>query len=280
MQSLETPRATKPMPDNIEDWSDEIEELLSEWGEVAMCYAYLHNFGQRKYKEKYHHLQIPIIILSTLTGVGNFAVDSYIPTDYQKGFTAVVGGFNIFTGIIGTLLSFLRYSEIYEGHRIAALAWSKLSRNIEIELSLHDRKRKPCRDFLKICRAEYDNLLESSPTIDLDIINMFNKKFKGEYPGVRRPVICNGLKAIKPFKNDDDEGGPPLPKKESIIPASERMGSRVGRVDEEMGGQTGGQMDLVSEIEITTSPVQPTQPPEPIMPTSPVAPEPEPEPAP
>ena len=261
MQTLETPRATKPMPDNIEDWSDEIEELLSEWGEVAMCYAYLHNFGQRKYKEKYHHLQIPIIILSTLTGVGNFAVDSYIPTDYQKGFTAVVGGFNIFTGIIGTLLSFLRYSEIYEGHRIAALAWSKLSRNIEIELSLHDRKRKPCRDFLKICRAEYDNLLESSPSIDLDIINMFNKKFKGEYPGVRRPVICNGLKAITPFKHEEDEERPPLPKKESIIRASEKTGSRGGRVDEEMGEQTGEQTDLVSEIEIVTSPVQPTQPP-------------------
>jgi len=277
MQSLETPRATKPMPDNIEDWSDEIEELLSEWGEVAMCYAYLHNFGQRKYKEKYHHLQIPIIILSTLTGVGNFAVDSYIPTDYQKGFTAVVGGFNIFTGIIGTLLSFLRYSEIYEGHRIAALAWSKLSRNIEIELSLHDRKRKPCRDFLKICRAEYDNLLESSPSIDLDIINMFNKKFKGEYPGVRRPVICNGLKAITPFKHEEDEERPPLPKKESIIRASV---SPDERLDEEMGGQTGEQTDLVSEIEIMTSPVQPVQPSEPIMPTSPVAPEPAPEPAP
>ena len=203
MQSLETPRVARPLPDNIEDWSDEIEELLSEWGEVAMCYAYLHNYGQRKYKQKYHHLQIPIIILSTLTGVGNFAVDSYIPTDYQHGFTAIVGGFNIFTGILGTLLSFLRYSEIYEGHRIAALAWSKLSRTIEIELSLHDKKRKPCRDFLKICRSEYDNLLESSPSIDLDIISMFNNKFKDEYPGVRRPVICNGLKAITPFKQEE-----------------------------------------------------------------------------
>ena len=60
METIQTPR---DLPDDIENWSDEIEELLSEWGEVAMCYAYLHNFGQRKYKKKYHHLQIPIIIL-------------------------------------------------------------------------------------------------------------------------------------------------------------------------------------------------------------------------
>lgn len=198
MDKLQTPR---PLPENIDEWSDEIEELLSEWGEIAMCYAYLHNFSQRKYKRKYHHLQIPIIVLSTLTGTANFATDSYVPEDYKQGFSAGVGSLNIFCGILGTLLSFLRYSEIYEGHRISALAWSKLGRAIEIELSLHDKKRKPCRDFLKVCRSEYDNLLESSPNIDLDIIAMFNKKFENKYPNVRKPIICNGLKAITPYRN-------------------------------------------------------------------------------
>jgi hypothetical protein len=78
-----------------------------------------------------------------------------------------------------------------------------LSRNIEIELSLQDKKRKPCRDFLKLCRSEYDNLLESSPNVDLDIISDFNKKFSDDYPDVRKPVICNGLKSIVPYKEDD-----------------------------------------------------------------------------
>ena len=196
METTFTPRA---LPDKIESWSDEIEDLLSEWAEIAMCFAYLHNFSTRKYRKKYHHLQVPVIILSTLTGTANFATDSYVPESYQHGFSAGVGALNIFCGILGTLLAFLKYAEIYEGHRIAALAWSKLSRNIEIELSLQDLKRKPCRDFLKICRSEYDNLLESSPNVDLDIIGMFNKKFENKYPDVRRPIICNGLKEIKPF---------------------------------------------------------------------------------
>ena len=199
MDTIQTPR---PLPDNIDDWSEEIESLLSEWGEIATCYAYLHNFSQRKYKRKYHHMQVPIIILSTLTGTANFATDSYVPKDYQQGFSAGVGSLNLFCGILGTLLSFLRYSEIYEGHRLSALSWSKLGRAIEIELSLQDKKRKPCRDFLKVCRAEYDNLLESSPSIDLDIIGMFNKKFNEKYPEVRKPIICNGLKAIRPYKDE------------------------------------------------------------------------------
>jgi len=196
LSDLRTPR---PMPDDIEDWSPEIEELLSEWAEVALCYQYLHNYSQRKYKKKYHHYQIPIIVLSTLTGTANFAADSYVPEEFKQGFSAVVGSLNIAAGIMGTLLAFLKYAEIYEGHRISALAWSKLSRNIEIELALHDAKRKPCKEFLKVMRAEYDNLLESSPNIDLDIIQLFNKKFKDDYPNVRKPVICNGLREIKPF---------------------------------------------------------------------------------
>lgn len=38
MNTIPTPRE---IPDDIEDWSDEIEELLSEWAEVSMCYSYL-----------------------------------------------------------------------------------------------------------------------------------------------------------------------------------------------------------------------------------------------
>ena len=202
MNTIKTPRE---LPEDIEEWSDEIEELLSEWAEVSMCYSYLHNYSTRKYRKKCHHLQIPIIILSTLTGTANFATDSYVPEHLQHGFSAGVGTLNIACGILGTLLAFLKYAEIYEGHRISALAWSKLSRTIEIELSLQDIKRKPCRAFLKICRSEYDNLLESSPNIDLDIITFFNKKFDGKYNDVRRPIICNGLKAIKPYRIDEEE---------------------------------------------------------------------------
>jgi hypothetical protein len=197
---LKTPRPIPPDTE-LEKWSDEIENLLSEWGEVAICFSYLHNYSTRKYRKKYHHLQIPIIILSTLTGTANFATDSYVPESIKHGFSAGVGGLNIFCGILGTLLAFLKYAEIYEGHRISALAWSKLSRTIEIELSLQDKKRKPCRDFLKVMRSEYDNLLESSPQIDLDIITMFNKKFDGKYDEVRKPIICNGLREIKPYKS-------------------------------------------------------------------------------
>lgn len=200
---LKTPRTLDE--ENIEKWSDEIEELLSEWAEIGLCYSWLHSYSERKYKKKYHNISIPIIVISTLTGTANFGMDSYIPEKSKSTATAIVGGFNIACGILGTLLSFLKYAEIYENHRISCVSWSKFARNIQIELALKDSKRKNCRDFLKVSRAEYDRLLESSPNIDRDIINVFNKKFGADYPKVRKPIICNGLKEVIIYKSDDEE---------------------------------------------------------------------------
>jgi hypothetical protein len=202
MNELKTPRTIPE--ENIEEWSDEIEKLLAEWSEIALCYSWLHSYSERKYKKKYHHMSIPIIVLSTLTGTANFA-DSYVPDNFKQGFSAIVGGFNIFCGILGTLMSFLKYAEIYESHRISCVAWSKFARNIQIELALKDSKRKNCRDFLKVSRSEYDRLLESSPNIDQDIIKTFNDKFQDKYPKVRKPIIVNGLKETIIYKSDDDE---------------------------------------------------------------------------
>lgn len=202
MNELKTPRTIPE--ENIEEWSDEIEKLLAEWSEIALCYSWLHSYSERKYKKKYHHMSIPIIVLSTLTGTANFA-DSYVPTNFKQGFSAIVGGFNIFCGILGTLMSFLKYAEIYESHRISCVAWSKFARNIQIELALKDSKRKNCRDFLKVSRSEYDRLLESSPNIDQDIIKTFNDKFQDKYPKVRKPIIVNGLKETIIYKSDDED---------------------------------------------------------------------------
>jgi hypothetical protein len=194
----DTPR--DPEPNDV--WSDEIATLLATWGEISLSYGWLHNWSARKYKRKYHHMSIPIIVLSTLTGTANFA-DSYVPDGYKQGFSACVGGLNIFCGILGTVMSFLKYAEVYESHRIAAVSWSSLGRNIQIELALAADRRKNCRDFLKVSRAEYDRLLESAPSIDQDIIALFNKKFEDKYPLVTKPLICNGLQAVTVHGRDE-----------------------------------------------------------------------------
>ena len=188
----------KDKTENFFPWTREQEELLAEWSEKSTCYRWLHSRSEKSYRSKNYLFTIPVIILSTLTGTANFAMDSFVPEENKQIAMAAVGSVNIFAGILSTLQNFLRYAELMESHRLSEVQWSKFGRNIAVELALEPKRRKSAYDFLKICRAEYDRLTELSPVVDDDIIDSFKSKFK-EYE-VAKPSICNGLDEIKIYK--------------------------------------------------------------------------------
>jgi hypothetical protein len=184
-------------------WTPEQEQLLAEWSEKASGYRWLHSRAEKQYRCRNYTFTIPVIILSTLTGTANFAMDSFVPEEYKQIAMAGVGSVNIFAGILSTLQNFLRYAELMEGHRLALVSWSKFSRDIAVELALEPKMRKPAFEFLSICRAEFDRLIEQSPSIDDDIIKQFKKVFKN--PEVRVPEICNGIHPVKIYIPSKEE---------------------------------------------------------------------------
>tara|TARA_Y100000389_G_scaffold202656_1_gene248595 strand:+ start:1240 stop:2247 length:1008 start_codon:yes stop_codon:yes gene_type:complete len=185
---------------NEDVWTDECEKLLAEWSEKASCYRWLHGRSEKSYQRWYYCFSIPVIILSTLTGAANVGMDSFVPAESKSLASAIVGGVNIFAGIVSTLQNFLKVAELMEGHRIAGVSWGKLQRNIAIELALDPNRRVFQSDFLKLSRAEYDRLIEAGPMIDDGIIAQFNKKFKNYEVSV--PSICNGLDKCVIYKID------------------------------------------------------------------------------
>ena len=187
----------------LNDWSKEQEKLLVEWSEKAQCYRWLHSHAERKYRKGNFYFTIPVIIMSTLTGTANFAVESYIPKEHQDIAKIAIGSVNILAGILSTLQNFLKYAECNEAHRNSGISWSKFSRNIKIELSLQRMRRKNASDFLKIYRAEYNRLIEQSPLIPESTL----KEFKSHYKKNRhleffQPDICSGLEKCSIINED------------------------------------------------------------------------------
>ena len=86
-------------------------------------------------------------------------MDSFVPPESKSIASAIVGGVNIFAGIISTLQNFLKVAELMEGHRIAGVSWCKLQINISIELALYPRRRVLQTAFLKLFRSESDTLI-------------------------------------------------------------------------------------------------------------------------
>ena len=187
-------------------WTEEQEKLLASWSEKASGYRWLHMRSEKLYRKRNYAFTIPVIILSTLTGTANFAMDSFVPEEHKQMAMACVGGVNIFAGVLSTLQNFLRYAELMESHRVSEVSWSKLSRDIAVELTLEPKMRKPAFDFLNVCRAEYDRLIEQSPPIDDDIIKRYKGEFNKLEPDFNHPHVCNGLHKCRIFiPNEEDK---------------------------------------------------------------------------
>lgn len=169
------------------EWDKEEELLLKDWAEKAICYKWLHTKSNKKYSKINAKVTIPVIILSTLTGTANFAQER-IPPDYVPLYVMIVGSLNIVAGVITTIAQYFKISEINEGHRIAALSWDKFSRNIRIQLSQKPKNRESSGVLMKYAKDEFDRLMEISPDIPDEIVEMFKNKFD---------------KDNKPFDNKD-----------------------------------------------------------------------------
>lgn len=186
-------------------WTKQQEALMAEWADKAGCYRWLHDRCEKKYSSLNMGITIPVIILSTLTGTANFALDGFISPDDQdakKYAQAAIGAVSIFAGILTTLGNFLRFAQGSEAHRVASIAWGKFQRQIAVELAIAPKDRIDCMDFLKICRAELDRLIEQSPPVPDDVIHEFKKEFEDK-PTVKKPEICDGMEHTTVFDNRD-----------------------------------------------------------------------------
>ena len=184
-----------------EMWNEYHESILRQWGEASACYRYMHHRSFLMYKKLSLRFNLPVIVLSTITGTANFA-QSTLPVSIQPAAPSIIGGLNLVAGLIATIMQFLKVNELMENHRTSALGHGSLSRNIRLQLALpREERKKEGLKFVEECKATYDSLLEQCPAIPKKILLNFEK----EYPidGVfTKPEILNvrpipGLKLPK-----------------------------------------------------------------------------------
>jgi hypothetical protein len=151
-------------------WKPTDEKLLEEWADHGKSFRWMHEQSRVKFWKRNIQFQVPVIILSTLTGAANFAQER-VPVDYQGYYAIIVGFFNIIAGIIATIQTFLKVSESLEGHRVASVAWGKYYHNVKTELQKEPEDREDVVDFMKYAKMEYEKLVEQSPPIPPEIVN-------------------------------------------------------------------------------------------------------------
>lgn len=192
---------------NETDWNEEDDIILKEWVDKSACFKWLHEKSYKIYKKQYLRLMIPVIIISTLTGAANFALERIPSAEYQGYASLVVGTFNIIAAIISTVAQFLKTAELKEGHNIAAKSWDKFNRTVKLELQKNPKERTPKNEIFKTAMKEYDRLVELSPDIPNSVLTEFKNIYRNAIdlikPEIADFIVSSKVYELKSFEIDN-----------------------------------------------------------------------------
>ena len=189
-------------------WETDIEGLLAELSDEAQVRTRLHQQHHRWYSLRNKCYALPVVILSVLSGSGNFLAGQFAVV--EKHLIIGIGCISIFTSIISSVSQYLKLAELSENHRIAGLAWGKFYAKLKFSLLLQRRDRGDCREFFVGITSDYERLCEISP----GLLESFKKRLKkklekrdlGEF---RIPFYMNGYQHIDVPDEEWDENTEP-----------------------------------------------------------------------
>lgn len=177
---------------NIISYSDDFEDLLKDEAEKSEAMCILHNNAYLKFYKISIGLNIPVIVISSI--IGFMSPLSLFPEQ-----PIFLGALSIGVAILKTVDNYFDISKRCETHRLMANAYSRVSKWIQLQLSLERECRVNAKDLFDIISNEMQNIREAEPLIPDDVIEEFKKKYKDEKTS--KPSITNGLTDIKINKN-------------------------------------------------------------------------------
>lgn len=186
------------------EWDESLEKILTELADEAQINAYLHKHAHEYYTKQNIKYQLPIIVLSALSGSGNF-ISANFPA-VANFIVLGIGGVSIFTSIISSVAQFLKVSQLSESHRISYLSWEKFHSTLKFQLNRRRDARDNIKDFISLIIPEYQRLKEISNDIPKHILDSV-KRDKKNLSKMQVPYLLNGFHPTIPYtdNNDDDE---------------------------------------------------------------------------
>jgi hypothetical protein len=172
------------------EWCEGFEIILKKEAEQSESLFWLHNKASLLATKNNDYIQIPSIVLQTITGFLS-ATNGLVPA-------LALGAISIFTGVLTTILSYYKFSARAEGHRVVAQLYMQIYKKLEVELALPISQREDPLILLKEIREKLSKISEVAPDIPETVIAMYKQNFKDNTTS--KPIIANGLDTIEVYK--------------------------------------------------------------------------------
>jgi len=184
-------------------WDKSVEDIMEELCDEAQVRNKLHRRCYEHFNKTNNWYQLPIIVISVLSGSGNFIAGQF--PSIEQYMILVIGGFSMFNSIITSIAQYKKIAQLGEGHRIAYLQWGKFYSSLKFQLLQRKKNREPCGDFLRTTLDTYDRLFEISPNVPQSFITQLHRELGRTHidPNFKKPYYLNGWSHIQAVTTPD-----------------------------------------------------------------------------
>ena len=175
-------------------WTALLEDYFVEQGEQAHGLSILHKQAEVMYSHRRTYIEIPVIVISSITGFLSVGSTSMFEGE-QMASSVALGVCSLLVSVLGTIGTYFGWARRSEGHKISSIQYSRLHRFLKIELSLPRDQRQTPGQLLKYVRDSVDRLQETSPLVPVEVVNDYKKKYS-KITNISHPAETNGLEKI------------------------------------------------------------------------------------
>ena len=155
-------------------WEISQEEVLRKYCDESQVREALHRRAYYWYKKALTCFQLPIIILSALSGSMQLLSKSY--PSIESTIVTCTAGTSITVSIISAVMTYLKLGEFKTRHETSQIHWQNFYNTVKHELSLSRDLREDSTEFLQKVVASYHRLFEISPICNHGFIQAIKKK--------------------------------------------------------------------------------------------------------
>jgi len=178
-------------------YTDEFEDLLKQESERAECMSLLHTRSHEVFNALSVWVNLPVILLS-------LAVGFLAPTDLFAHQNYVLGAVSMLVAFLKAVEDKFDWTKRSEAHRMVSLAYSRLSKFVQVQLALERRCRINPADILGVITNDLQNLKDSEPTLPQLVVRKFMARVNKDGCCTALPPVCRGLTTVQVNR---DEGG-------------------------------------------------------------------------
>ena len=189
---------------NADSWSDNMENLMKQWGEKAAGLRFMHAHSGSQWKGFANKLAISGIIVTGVASTLSLVATSIDDQEVKNGVLFGVGGVGLISTLIQSFKKFYNAEEKAADHSSVSKQFGSFYRYMTLQMGMSREDRDPADVLTTWALKEYERLQQEAPSLNGTSVALFKKKFTD--PNQAVPDVAEDKYVIKvfnkPLEND------------------------------------------------------------------------------